>query len=72
MFLPQAFSGSNGGSPVTSRGTSSFKMLVERVRGLDAAEIASMQSPNKTKYSRSESKGAGIRVGDHSVGQHSP
>lgn len=65
--LAQAVGGGSSGSPVTPRGTSSLRSLVGRVRGVDPPD---MQSPNKTKYSRSESCGAGVRVADHPVGQH--
>lgn len=71
-FLAQAVPSSPSSSPVTPRVTSSFKSLVGRVKGvgLGGLEPAEMQSPNKTKYSRSESHGAGLRTGDHPVGEH--
>lgn len=72
LLLVQAVPSSPSSSPVTPRGTSSFKSLVGRVRGvgLGGLDPAEMQSPNKTKYSRSESRGAGLRIGDHPVGEH--
>ncbi len=57
---------STSGSPVTPAATGSFRSVVARVIGLDAAEL---QSPNKRKYGRSESRDAGVRISDHSVGE---
>ena len=73
FLLVQAVASSPSSSPVTPRGTTSFKSLVERVKGVGLGvgglDTAEMQSPNKIKYSRSESRGAGLRIADHPVGE---
>ena len=63
---PRSRALSGGSSPVTPAATSSFRLAVGRVLGLEAAE---MQSPNKKKYGRSESRGAGLGVDEHPVGE---
>ena len=74
FFLVQVVpsSSSSSSSPVTPRGTTSFRSLVGRVRGVGVGpqDPAEMQSPNKTKYGRSESQGAGLKIGDHPLGEH--
>ncbi|KAL0032035.1 hypothetical protein WJX77_001643 [Trebouxia sp. C0004] len=63
MAGPQAASSS--GSPVTPAAAFSFRSTMGRLRGLDAAEL---QSPNRSKYGRSESRDPGVRIRDHPVG----
>lgn len=72
FFPVQAVPSSSSSSPVTPRGTSSFRSLVGRVRGvgLGGLDPMEMQSPNKTKYGWSESQGAGLKISDHSLGEH--
>ncbi len=57
---------SSSGSPVTPAAAFSFRSTMGRLRGLDAAEL---QSPNRSKYGRSESRDPGVRIRDHPVGQ---
>ena len=54
------------GSPVTPAPMLSFRSAMGRLRGVDAAEL---QSPNRRKYGRSESKDPGTKISDHSVGK---
>ena len=61
---PQA--ASSGGSPVTPAAAFSFRSTMGRLRGLDAAEL---QSPNRSRYVRSESRDPGVRIRDHPVGE---
>ncbi|KAL0050639.1 hypothetical protein WJX82_003908 [Trebouxia sp. C0006] len=58
---------SSNGSPVTPAAAAafSFRSTMGRLRGLDAAEL---QSPNRRKYVRSESRDPGVRIRDHPVG----
>lgn len=55
---------SSSGSPVTPLAT--FRSSMGRLRSLNAAEL---QSPNRRKYGRSESRDPGVRVSDHPVGE---
>ncbi|KAL0021454.1 hypothetical protein WJX79_002812 [Trebouxia sp. C0005] len=56
---------SSSGSPVTPAAAFSFRSTMGRLRGVDAAEL---QSPNRSKYGRSESRDPGVRIRDHPVG----
>ena len=59
---------SSSGSPVTPAAAAafSFRSTMGRLRGLDAAEL---QSPNRRKYGRSESRDPGVMIRDHPVGE---
>jgi len=67
VAIPQTAS-SSGGSPVTPAAAAafSFRSTMGRLRGLDAAEL---QSPNRRKYGRSESRDPGVRIREHPVGE---
>ena len=51
---------------MTPVATSSFRLAMGRVLGLEAAEL---QSPNKRKYGKSESRDAGLSIDEHPVGK---
>ncbi len=57
---------SSSGSPVTPAAAFSFRSTMGRLRGLDAAEL---QSPNRSRYERSESRLPGVRIRDHPLGK---
>ena len=58
-----------GGTGEVTPPAKGMQSALDRVQSLTVAE---MQSPNKSKYARSESRQAGVRMADHPVGELCP
>lgn len=58
-----------GGTREVTPPAKGMQSALDRVQSLTVAE---MQSPNKSKYARSESRQAGVRMADHPVGELCP
>ena len=58
-----------GGTGEVTPPAKGMQSALDRVRSLTVAE---MQSPNKSKYARSDSRQAGVRMADHPVGELRP